>query len=383
MPSNEASSYALWLADVKSRIRQSQLRASLRLNSALLELYWNIGADIVARQAEAVWGSGVLRKLSADLRAEFPDMHGFSERNLKYMRMFHRFYSENPPIGQQPVAQLTKRASAALGTKSQIVEIQSDIIGQQPVAPVNLPPVLAAVPWGHHIALFTHCQSPDEALFYIGKTAKNGWSRAVLLNFLDSNLWKRQGKALNNFDALLPKPQSDLARELLKDPYQFDFITLTEDYKERELEDALTSNITKFLLELEQGFAYIGRQVPVVVGEEEFFIDLLFYHLELRCFVAVELKAGKFTPKDSGQLEFYVAAVNHQKRKEHDNPTVGLLICKTKDNVVAKYALESSSQPIGISEYNLSNILPDDYKSSLPSIEEIETQLKTGDSHAK
>lgn len=189
MPSNEASSYALWLADVKSRIRQSQLKASLRLNSALLELYWNIGADIVARQAEAVWGSGVLRKLSADLRAEFPDMLGFSERNLKYMRMFYRFYSANPPIGQQPVAQLTK-PSAATDKTTQLIEKKSDMVEQQPVAPLNLPTFLAAVPWGHHIAVFTHCQSPEEALFYIRKTAKNGWSRAVLLNFLDSDLWK-------------------------------------------------------------------------------------------------------------------------------------------------------------------------------------------------
>lgn len=377
MSSNEASSYTHWLTDVKARIRQSQLKASLRVNSTLLELYWNIGADIVARQAEAIWGSGVLRKLSADLRAEFPDMQGFSERNLKYMRTFYRFYSQNLPIGQQPVAQLEGSEPDKCAT-SQHVDRQSDTTKQPLVPAFELPPELAAVPWGHHIAIFTHCQSPEEALFYIRQTVKNGWSRAVLLNFMDSSLWKRQGKAISNFEALLPKPQSDLARELLKDPYQFDFITLTEDYKERELEDALTTNITKFLLELGQGFAYIGRQIAIVVGEEEFFIDLLFYHLDLRCFVVVELKAGKFTPRDLGQLEFYVSTINHQKRKEHDNPTVGLLICKTKDNVVAKYALESSSQPIGISEYALSAILPEDYKSSLPSIEEIETRLKTG-----
>jgi len=213
-------------------------------------------------------------------------------------------------------------------------------------------------------------------MFYIQKTIENGWSRAVLDHFMDAGFYTKQGKALTNFSRHLPEAQSDLANQITKDPYDFDFITLTEDYKERELEDALTANITKFLTELGQGFSYVGRQIPVKVGDTELFIDLLFYHLELRCFIVVELKASKFEPAHTGQLGVYVSAINHQRKKETDNPTIGLIICKTKNDVIAQYALESTSQPIGISAYELSNLIPENYKSALPSIEEIEEGLK-------
>jgi predicted nuclease of restriction endonuclease-like (RecB) superfamily len=259
--------YLTWLRNLKSRIQQSQIKASIRVNSAMLELYWSIDADIVSRQAESVWGSGVLQKLSPDIRNAFPDMQGFSERNLKYMRQFYEYYSRHYPIGQQSVAQLEDTNAKLHHTKSH---------GQQLVAQLQteeFSPILGSIPWGHHIAIFTHCKSIDEALFYLSKVTENSWSRAMLLNFLDTDLYGRQGKATNNFSRLLPQPQSDLAREILKDPYNFDFITLTEGHKEKELENALTSNITEFLLELGQGFAYVGRQVPIMVGKKEMFID--------------------------------------------------------------------------------------------------------------
>ena len=235
------------------------------------------------------------------------------------------------------------------------------------------------IPWRHHVEIFTKCKSVPEAMFYVQKTIQNGWSRAVLMNFIEANLYKAQGKAINNFDRLLPDVQSDLAKETLKDPYNFDFLTLSENYREKELEDALVTNITKFLLELGQGFAFIGRQYPIQIGNKSRFIDLLFYHLELRCYVVVELKVDEFEPEHTGKLGYYVSAVNNQLKKDADNPTIGLLICKTKDNIEARYSLESSSQPIGISEYNLLELLPEDFKSSLPSIEEIERELNNED----
>ena len=222
----------------------------------------------------------------------------------------------------------------------------------------------------------TKCENVEEALFYVRKTLENGWSRAMLLNFLDVNLYNSQGKAITNFDRQLPALQSDLAKEVIKDPYNFDFLTLTEGYREKELEDALTDNITKFLLELGQGFAYIGRQQPIMIGKKEMAIDLLFYHMKLRCYIVIDLKVGEFDASYTSQVGTYVVAVNHQLKTDMDNPTIGLIICKTKDNVVAEYSLEASSVPIGISEYQLSKVLPKEIESSLPSIEEIEKSLK-------
>lgn len=330
-----------WIAEVKKLIRKCQLKASVRVNTELLTLYWNLGREIVEKQAEAVWGTGFYKTMSASLKDEFPDMEGFSVTNLKYMKKFYLFYSS--PNRQQLVDDLEK---------------------------------ICSIPWGHHILIFTKCKNTDEAMFYIGKTIENGWSRAVLLNFLDTDLYESQGKAITNFSKLLPDIQSDLARDTLKDPYNFDFLTLREGYREKELEDALTENIMKFLLELGQGFAFVGRQVPILVGKKEMIMDLLFYHLKLRCYVVIDLKVCEFEPAFAGQLGTYVVAVNHQLKSELDNPTLGLIICKTKDNVVAEYSLEASNQPIGISEYNLSKLLPADYESSLPSIEVIEESIK-------
>jgi predicted nuclease of restriction endonuclease-like (RecB) superfamily len=285
------------------------------------------------------------------------------------------FYNQEDIIRQQPVGELGQQITDLMQT----IDNKSNIIRPQVVDEFDNHPVFQ-IPWGHHIQIFTKCKTVHEALFYVQKTIDNGWSRAVLMNFLEADLYSAQGKSINNFSRLLPEPQSDLANEIMKDSYNFDFFTLTERYKERELEDALISNITKFLLELGQGFAYLGRQVPVKTGKKERFIDLLFYHTELHCYVVIELKAGEFEAEYAGKLGLYISAINHQRKRERDNPTIGILICKTKDNVEVQYSLEIINQPIGVSEYKLSKLLPENYKSALPSIEEIEKQLKDTDS---
>lgn len=331
-----ASDYKHWLQELKQRIRQSQIKAAVRVNTALLELYWSIGADIVDRQVEEKWGSGVIPQLSADLRAEFPEMQGFSTTNLWYIKKWYLFYS------------------------------QEDI---------KLPQVVGEIPWGHNREIITKCKSVEEALFYARKVNEEGWSRKTLLDYMEVDLYATQGHAITNFTQTLPAERSGLAIETLKDPYTFDFLTLSVGYKERELEDALVQNITKFLLELGTGFAYVGRQVEVVVGDSSYFMDMLFYHIKLKCYVVVELKTVKFEPEFAGKLNFYVTAVDRQMREESDNPTIGLLICKTKDNVIAEYSLSDIHKPLGISAYNLKNILPEDLQSSLPSIEEVEEGL--------
>ena len=334
-----------WVSQLKNDIRSTQIKAAVKVNAEMLRLYWRMGADICEKQKLASWGDGWLKELSRELMAEFPEMKGFSHRNLKYIRQWFQFYNEQVTFGQQAVAQ----------------------IGEE---------VFFSVPWGHHLYIISQCKDADKAMFYLSQTVEHGWSRAMLLNFLDTDLYERQGKAVNNFSRLLPDPQSDLAMQTLKDPYNFDFLTLDGEYRERELENALTHNITRFLLELGTGFAFVGRQVPLEVGDETLYPDLLFYHLELRCYVVVELKVDKFKGEHLGQLGVYVSAVNHIKKKATDNPTIGLLICKTKNNVMAQYALESTSQPIGISEYQLSQLMPENLKSQLPTIEDIEENLK-------
>jgi len=366
--------YKKWLFDLKNKIQQSQIKAAVKVNTELLLLYWDLGYDIVTCQMESAWGTSFFERLSNDLRKEFPDMKGFSERNLLYIKRFYLFYSNENSIRQQVGDEIPQQLVAELHqSENKGVTIQSqdaDELENHPIFQIS---------WGHHIQIFTKCKSIKEALFYVQKTIENGWSRAVLMNFIEADLYSVQGKSQTNFSRLLPEPQSDLANQILKDPYNFDFITLTDNYKEKELEDALTTNITKFLLELGHGFAYVGRQIPVKIGETERFIDLLFYHLELRCFIVIELKATKFEAEHTGKLGLYISAINHQRKKETDNPTIGLIICKTKDSVEVQYSLEVLNQPIGVSEYQLSKLLPDNFKSSLPSIDEIEEQLKMMD----
>ena len=283
--------------------------------------------------------------MSKDLRKTFPNMSGFLVQNLKSIRYWYKFYNSDEN-GLQSVSQM------------ELIE-----------------KIIKSIPWGHNQRIMYKCKSIAEALFYAQKTMDNGWSRTVLEHQIDSGLYDRQGKAITNFQLKLPEPQSDLAEQTLKNPYNFDFLTLREKYDEKELEDALINQITQFLLELGTGFSYLGRQVHLHVGESDFYMDLLFYHVRLHCYVVVELKTEKFKPEFAGKLNFYVTAVNKQMKTEKDNPTIGILICKDKDDVVAEYALDDISQPIGIAEYELTKVLREEFKSSLPTVEEIESEL--------
>ncbi|MFH1798149.1 MAG: PDDEXK nuclease domain-containing protein [Candidatus Omnitrophota bacterium] len=331
--------YKQWLLELKNKIQKAQIKAAIKVNTELLLLYWEMGADIVKKQKNAKWGEGFIEQLSSDLMREFPDMKGFSRSNLMYIRQWYLFYSSDKAIVQQLVGQLVE------------------------------------IPWGHNIAIITKCENVKEALYYVQNTIKHNWSRNVLVHQIESGLINRERKSINNFAMTLPKPQSDLARQTLKDPYVFDFLNMTGDCREKEMEDALVEHITKFLLELGAGFSYMGRQIRLEVGESEFFIDLLFYHVRLHCYVVVELKTGKFEPEHAGKLNFYVTAVDRQLKSASDQPTIGILICKTKDKIVAEYALSDIKKPIGVSQYQLTKSLPKKFKSSLPSIKEIEAGL--------
>lgn len=338
--------YKKFLVELKEKVKNSQLKAAIKVNYELLNLYWELGKKITEKQKEYSWGDSFISNLSNDLKKEFPDMKGFSVQNLKNIRYWYLFYAEYL-IGLQPVSQLKK--------------IENKI---------------KSIPWGHNQRIMYKCKSVREAIFYVEKTIENGWSRTILEHQIDSKLYERLGSAISNFDSRLPKVQSELAKQTIKDPYNFDFLTLRDKYDERELEDALVKQITSFLLELGTGFSYIGRQVHLKVGDSDFYIDLLFYHVKLHCYVVVELKTEKFKPDFAGQLNFYVTAVNCDLKSQEDNQTIGILICKDKDNVVAEYSLANISQPIGISKYEISKLLEKEYKSSLPSIEEIEQSIK-------
>ncbi|OXR49470.1 hypothetical protein PuT2_06610 [Pusillimonas sp. T2] len=330
------SGYAGWLAELKNRIHIAQQRAALAVNRELVLLYWQIGRDILARQAELGWGGKVIERLSQDLRSTFPEMKGFSPRNLKYMRAFAEAWPELEFVQE----------------------------------------VLAQLPWYHQLALLDKLPGPQTRKWYAAKAIEHNWSRNVLVMQIETRLLERSGTAATNFDATLPKPQSDLARESLKDPYRFDFLGLSNEAQERAVENALVKHVTEFLLELGAGFAFVGRQVLLDVGGDEFFIDLLFYHLKLRCYVVIELKGGKFKPEHLGQLSFYLTAVDEQVKHAQDNPTIGLLLCKSKNKVVAEYALRQNTQPLGVAEYKLIESLPPELATDLPSIEQIEQELR-------
>ena len=358
-----AEDYKSWLADIKSRLRQTQLKAAVYVNSALLEFYWQLGAEIVEKQKSAAWGSGFLKRLSHDLMAEFPEMKGFSEGNLKYIRRWHLFYNRN-------------QDNSDLGTgctriePDYLPEIAGDQKGAQAVH------LLTEIPWGHNRVIISKCNTVDEALFYVRKTIGNNWSRNVLTHQIESRLYERDGRAITNFSSALPAPQSDLAQQMIKDPYKFDFLSLSPEYTERELEKGLIEHITQFLLELGSGFAYVGKQKMLKVGEREFFIDLLFYHTRLHCYVVIELKTGDFEPEYAGKLNFYLKAVDAQLKTEKDEPTVGILLCKSHDALVVEYALSDIKKPIGVSEYDLVTSLPEDLKDSFPTVEQLEEELR-------
>lgn len=358
------SEYKKLLLELKEKVRNSQLKAAIKVNYELLNLYWTLGENIVKNQDQHSWGDAFIKSLAKDLQKEFPDMKGFSETNIKYIRRWYLFYTK----GLQDVAKIENDGSNSKGLQP---------VAQFDERVINL---IKQIPWGHNQRIINKCKTIDEAVYYVNKTIENGWSRNVLVHQMESGLYSREGKSITNFEKRLPALQSDLARQTLKDPYNFDFLTIREGYDERELQKELVDKISDFLLELGEGFAYIGKEYHLNINGDDFYIDLLFYNLKLHSYIVIELKAEKFKPEHLGQLNFYVTAVNRELKTDRDNATIGLLICKDKNNVVCEYSLEQISQPIGISKYEITKLLEAEYKSSLPSIEEIEKKVKEIDS---
>lgn len=332
----QTKQYSKWLETIKRKIKSAQLKAAISVNTQLIELYWDLAKDIVNKQQEANWGDNVLEQLSTDLKLSFPDINGFSRRNLYAIRQWYLFYSTVSEFVPQPVAQ---------------------------------------IPWGHNRLIVSKIKNTKEALFYSNATAENGWSREQLEISIKNKYYQAKGKSITNFQNTLPQLQSELATETLKNPYNFDFLGLEDDALEREIENAMMQHITQFLLELGKGFAFVGRQYSITVSDNEYFIDLLFYHLHLRCYVVVELKSGKFKPEYAGKLNFYLSAIDSQMKHEQDNPSIGLILCKHKDKIDAEYSLRDIQKPMGISEYKLTQALPKKFKSQLPTVEQLENQL--------
>lgn len=355
LPVNAMAEYNTWLNTIKQRVSAARMRVALAASSELIAFYYELGAQIVDREEQAKWGSGFIDAFSGDLRQAFPEMSGFSPKNLRYCRAFFRFYCE-PSIWQQVVAKLP--GESLIGVDSETAAL------------------LARIPWGHHIQIFTKCDNPDQARFYLNQTIEQGWGRDVLAMQLKSNLYARVGKVVNNFYRTLPVPQSDLAQQTLKDPYTFDFMAMAEPYNELDVERQLTQHVTQFLLELGKGFAFVGRQCHLEIAGNDYYIDLLFYHITLKCYVVVELKNRKFIPEYAGKLNFYLSAVDSLLKREDDQPTIGLLLCRDKNNIEVEFALRDMNKPMGVSEYTLVETLPDNLKGALPSVEEIESDLQ-------
>ena len=348
--------YGQLLADVKRRIQTAQLRASFAANSELIRLYWQVGQLLDRQQAEEGWGAQVIPRLARDLANELPEVKGFSDRNIRLMLQFYRAYP------------------ALLGADGHFVQPAVAQTADAAPAPL-LQPLVAQLPWAHNMLLLQAVKHPATRAWYASQTLSQGWSRNVLKMQIDSAAHARHGAAVTNFAQRLAPPQSDLAQQILKDPYIFDFLTLEPTFHERELETSLVAHLEKFLLELGQGFAFVGRQYPLAVGENDFYIDLLFYHLTLRAFVVIELKRGDFKPEHAGKLNFYCNVVDDRLRHPQDAPTIGLMLCQTKDSVLAEYALRGIDKPIGIAGYEFTRALPPTLHSVLPSIETLEAEL--------
>ncbi len=331
--------YDEFLRGLKERIRTAQVRAALAVNRELVLLYWRIGQDILERQRQSGWGSKVIDRLAADLRSAFPEMSGFSPRNLKYMRAFAEAWPDEDFVQQ----------------------------------------VAAQLPWFHNCTILDKLKNLAERIWYAQQTIENGWSRNILIHQIESNLFHRKGKAITNFDRTLPAPQSELAQQIIKDPYNFDFLSLGSEAKERDLERGLIAQLQKFLLELGVGFAFVGSQYPLEVDGEDFFIDLLFYHLKLRCFVVIDLKMDQFRPEYAGKMNFYLSAVDDLLKHSSDQPSLGIILCKTNKKMVVEYALRDTSKPLGVAEYRITAALPERLKGNLPSIEDLEAELSETD----
>ena len=376
MDTMNVEEYKTWLGGIARRFKQSQLKAATAVNVEMLKFYWSLGADIVRLEKDQPWGSKFMQRVSADLKAWMPEAKCFSVRNLQYMRLFVELYGTRG-IAQQPVAQL------ASGEFTQQVVAQISAVGSRTTELrqfeqdfPNVSRMLFAVPWGHHVHIMDKFKEDQRvALFYVRKTVENGWSRAMLENNIASNLHLRQGMSETNFDLALTDPDSDLAKETLKDPYDFSFIAMDEKYREEELKTELIKNIEQFLQELGKGFSYLGREYKLQIGETQRAVDMLFYNVIERRYYVIEVKVRKFDPADIGQIGTYMVAVNHQLKRPDDQQTVGLIICREKDRVTVQYALESSSLPIGVSDYVLERFIPADFKSQMPTIEEVEGEL--------
>ena len=363
--------YTSLLIEIKTRIQQAQIKAAVSANAEMILMYWDIGRIIHQRQQMEGWGSKIIPRLARDIRNELPEVKGFSERNIGYMVRFFREYGE-PPILQQAVAKLpgspTKdktlfQSGEKTSSKSNHLKLQQHV---------------AKIPWGHNILLMEKVKDLPIRLWYIRQTIEQGWSRDTLATMIRKKAYERHGQAVCNFSTRLPSPQSELASQMLKDPYLFDFLTLEEPFHERELETGLIRHLENFLLELGSGFAFVGRQYHLVVSDKDFYLDLLFYHFKLRCFIVIELKKGDFKPEYAGKMNFYCSVVDDQLRNDTDLSTIGLILCQTKDRILAEYSLRDIHKPIGISDYELTRALPETLKSSLPTVEEIEAELFIG-----
>lgn len=374
--------YTPFLVAVKNRIRAAQVKAALSANAELIHLYWDIGRAIAAVQKKEGWGAGVIPRLARDITNDMPDVKGFSERNIKLMTQFAAEYPDLLPFGQPAVAQMGGRVLVEPIGQPVVAQLPSAVEMSHSAAQAAvsddltiLQKVAVSMPWAHNVLLIQKVKDLHARLWYVQQTIEHGWSRSVLALQIDGRAFERRGKAVHNFRATLPPPQSDLAEQVLKDPYIFDFLTLAEPFRERELELALLDQVQRFLLELGQGFAFVGRQSHFEVGEDDFYLDLLFYHLRLRCFVVVDLKRGPFKAEYAGKMNLYCNVVDDRLRHPEDRPTIGLILCQDKKRIVAEYALKGVKKAIGVSEYQLTRALPKELRSSLPTVEEMEAEL--------
>ncbi len=357
--------YLKWLSDIKVKIRSTQIRTALAASASLIEFYYDLGRIIVEKQAESFWGDKLIQRLSKDLQAEFPEMAGFSRTNLLYCKQFFNYFQIVPQLG----GQLQENKNDI------IVPRFEDKISHQ--VKDKLRSLVLCTPWGHIKEIIGKVKDPQIALFYLQKIQENAWSRDVLALQIKNKLHERQGKAVTNFSLTLPEPMSDLARQTLKDPYVFDFLTIAKPYHERDIENQLIQHVAKFLLELGKGFAFVGRQYHLNVADSDYYIDLLFYHIQLKCYVVIELKNTKFIPEYAGKLNFYLSAVDTLLKRDDDKPTIGILLCRDKNNLEAEFALRDIQKPMGVSEFELTSSLPKELKSSLPTIEELEQSIKS------
>lgn len=356
--------YIKWLSQLKENFRSTQIKAALHVNKELITFYFGLGVQIINKQQNTTWGSNFIGQLSKDLMVDFPTISGFSKRNLELIRQWSLFYSTTfDSIAKQVVSQ----------NKEQPFVITKQVASQMWQVDFEL---FTSIPWGHHILIVQKIKNTEEALFYVLKTVENNWSRAVLEYQIETKLYNRQGRAITNFKQALPETQSDLAKALLKDPFNFEFIALSEKAHEKDLEKKLVQHISEFLLELEKGFAYMGRQFLLKVGNKEYRTDLLFYHTKLKCYIVIELKLTDFQPEFIGKLNFYVSAINELEKDESDQATIGILLCKNKDNFEVEFALKDLNKPIGVSEYRYKE-LPEKIKAELPALEELTEALKT------